>query len=41
VLGQPCHLLKAGKQPEPTHTDNVNRTTDNVPKGEKRRSSPG
>jgi hypothetical protein len=41
VLGQHCHLLRVGKQTEPTHTVNVNETTDNVPNGEKRRSSPG
>jgi hypothetical protein len=41
VLGQHFHLLRARKQTEPTHTDKVNGTTDNVPKGEKRRSSPG
>jgi hypothetical protein len=30
VLGQHCQLLRAGKQTEPPHTDNVNATTDNL-----------
>jgi hypothetical protein len=36
VLGQYGHLVRAGKQTEPTHSDNVTGTTDNMPKGEKR-----
>jgi hypothetical protein len=41
VLGQYGHLARAGKQTAPTHSDNVNGTTDNMPKGEKRHYSLG
>jgi hypothetical protein len=41
VRGQYSHLPRAGKQTEPTHSDNVTGATDNMPKGEKRRYSPG
>jgi hypothetical protein len=38
VLGQHCGLLRAGKQSEPAHSNNVTTTTDNLSKGQKRRS---
>jgi hypothetical protein len=41
VFGQYRHLPRAGKQTESTHGDNVTGATDNMPKGEKRRYSPG
>lgn len=37
---QSCCLLTALKQPEPAHTGNITATTDNFPKGEKRRFLP-
>jgi hypothetical protein len=40
MLGQRCRLLTGGKQPEPTHSHNVTGTTDNTPKGGKRRFLP-
>lgn len=43
VFGQHCRLLRAGKQPKPAHINNLGSTTDNTPKGGKRRGvlSPG
>lgn len=40
LFGQRCRLLTGGKQPEPTHSSNITATTDNLPKGEKRRLLP-
>jgi len=40
TLGQHCRLLRVGKQPKPAHTINLGRTTDNLPKGGKRRFLP-
>ncbi len=40
MLGQCGRLLRAGKQPKPAHTNNLGRTTDNLPKGGKRRFLP-
>jgi len=40
VLGQRCRLLRAGKQPKPAHINNLGTTTDNMPKGGKRRFLP-
>ena len=40
VLGQYRRLLKAGKQTKPAHINNLGRTTDNMPKGGKRRLHP-
>jgi hypothetical protein len=40
VLGQRCGLLRAGKQPKPAHSNNLGNTTDNLPKGGKRRFHP-
>jgi hypothetical protein len=40
VLGQHCRLLSAGKQPKPAHSNNLGPTTDNLPKGGKRRFLP-
>jgi hypothetical protein len=37
MLGQPCGLLRAGKQPKPAHSNNLGTATDNLPKGGKRR----
>ena len=37
VLGQACRLLRARKQPKPAHINNLGRSTDNRPKGGKRR----
>jgi hypothetical protein len=37
VFGHCCRLLKAGKQSEPAHINNIGTTTDNRPKGGKRR----
>jgi len=43
VFGQYSRLLKAGQQPKPAHINNLGSTTDNTPKGGKRRGvlSPG
>jgi hypothetical protein len=41
VLGQRCRLLNAGKQPKPTHSNNLGTTTDNPLKGGGGVSSPG
>ena len=43
VFGQHSRLLRAGKQPKPAHINNLGSTTDNTPKGGKRRGvlSPG
>jgi hypothetical protein len=40
VFGQCCGLLNVGKQPKPAHINNLGSTTDNMPKGEKRRFLP-
>ena len=40
VFGQCCRLLRAGKQPKPAHINNLGRTTDNLPKGGRRRFLP-
>jgi hypothetical protein len=40
VFDQCCRLLKAGKQPKPAHSSNVTATTDNLPKGGRRRFLP-
>jgi hypothetical protein len=40
MFGQRCRLLNAGKQPKPTHSNNVGTTTDNQLKGGKRRFLP-
>jgi hypothetical protein len=40
VPGQRSRLLEGGKQPEPAHSSNITATTDNPPKGEKRRLLP-
>jgi hypothetical protein len=40
VFGQRCGLLRAGKQPKPAHSNNLGNTTDNLPKGGKRRFHP-
>jgi hypothetical protein len=40
VLGQCCRLPNAGKQPKPAHSNNLGTTTDNPPKGGRRRFRP-
>ena len=40
VFGQCCRLLAAGEQPKPAHINNPGATTDNLPKGGKRRFLP-
>jgi hypothetical protein len=40
VLGQYCHLLRAGKQPKPAHSNNLGTTTDKLWKGGRRRFLP-
>jgi hypothetical protein len=40
TFGQCCRLLNAGKQPKPTHNNNLGRTTDNQLKGRRRRRLP-
>ena len=40
VFNQNCRLLKAGEQPKPAHINNLGRTTDNMPRGGKRRFRP-
>jgi hypothetical protein len=40
MLGQYCRLLKARKQPKPTHTDNIGARTDNTSKPGTRRFLP-
>ncbi len=37
VFRQPCRLLRAGEQPKPGHVNNLGGTTDNLPKGGRRR----
>ena len=37
VFDQCCRLLRAGKQPKLAHINNIGRTTDNLPKGGRRR----
>jgi hypothetical protein len=37
VFGQCCRLLKTGEQPKPAHSNNLGATTDNLPKGGRRR----
>jgi hypothetical protein len=41
VLGQRRRLLTSGNQPKPAHSRNITATTDNLPKGDKRRFLPG
>jgi hypothetical protein len=41
VFRQCRRLLRAVKQPEPAHSNNLGKTTDNLPKGGRRRSLPG
>jgi hypothetical protein len=40
VFGQYRRLLNAGKQPKPTHSNNLGTTTDNPPEGRRRRYLP-
>ncbi|MDT5357642.1 MAG: hypothetical protein QOJ56_6174 [Mycobacterium sp.] len=40
VPGQHNRLFTGGKHPQPAHCNNINATTDNLPKGEKRRLLP-
>jgi hypothetical protein len=37
AFGQCCALLRAGQQPKPAHRNNIDPTTDNEPKGGRRR----
>ena len=40
VFGQRWRLLTGGKQPKPAHNNNIGPTTDNQPRGKKRRLLP-
>jgi hypothetical protein len=40
VFGQRSRLLRAGEQPKPAHINNIGSTTDNPPKGGRRRLLP-